>query len=119
MKSIILMNGKERLVADDEAENIEKVLITGNTKFLKLRSGYLINTTSIVSVGEVETVPYWSQHRVYETKQGHYIIRDGDKCFLDNKGIEEIKYIIPKEYGQKPEMLRQLQSGIGVLQESV
>lgn len=109
MKSIILMNGKEKIIADDEGENVKQALLNGNAKFLKLRDGSIINTSSIVSVDEVELVPYWSQYRVYETKQGQYIIREGEKCFLDAKNIGEIKYLMPKEYEQNPEVIRQLE----------
>lgn len=117
MKSIILMNGTEKIIADDEAENVKRVI--ESTKFVELRDGSLINTSSIVSIDNISEVPYWSVYPVYETKLGKYIIREGEKCFLSPENIAEIKFVIPKEYEQKSGVLRQIQSNVPVLPGSV
>ena len=103
MKQISLMNGKIKIVEDDEAGNI----IDGaeNVRFVVLRDGSLINITSIVSIDEIETAPYWSVWPVQETKQGKYIIRDGVQCFLSPDNLEEIEYKVPEDARNRPDYL--------------
>lgn len=104
MKSLKLINGSEKYITDEEAENIKKAAETN--KFIKLRDGAFINVNSISLIDEVETIPHWSVYPVYETKQGKYIIRDGEQCYLSPENIKEITYELPEELRKNPGMLR-------------
>ena len=116
MKIISLMNGRECVVEDDEAENVKKVL-ESSIRFISLRSGITINTTSIVSINPPEMKPYLFDYPVYETKMGTYIIRNGEKCFLEPIDIKEIKYK-EKEYGSA-DMFRKISENKQILLDSM
>ena len=92
------MNGREQVVQDDEAENVKKVLADSSIRFIELRSGVMINTTSIVSIENPEQKPFLFDYPVYETKNGMYIIRNGERAYLEPIDMKEIIYK-EKEYG--------------------
>ncbi len=119
MKSLQLMGGREKILADDEAENVKKLLNNQSIRFVELRDGSAVNITSIVSIDEIEKIPYWSVYEVQENKLGKYIIREGEKCFLTPENIKDITFKEPEVYAKNPGVLRQLQQGQGILPESV
>jgi hypothetical protein len=117
MKIISLMNGRECVVEDDEAENVKKVLSESSIRFISLRSGETINTTSIVSISPPEMKPFLSSYPVYETKSGMYIIRNGERAYLEPIDIKEIKYK-QKEYGST-NMFRKISENKQVLLDNM
>lgn len=92
MKMIILINSQEYIVEDEEAENIKKAIAQG-LRFINLRSGEMLNILSISTIGELKKIPFWSIYPVYTSSSGaNYIIRDGERVYLDPRNIEEIQY---------------------------
>lgn len=114
MKQITMMNGKTYFISDDEfvslSERIEDI------RFSQIRSGEILNMSSVVSIGEVDTVPFWSVWPVQETKQGKYIMRDGTQCFLSPDNLEEIEYRVPDDTRARPDYLA-IESGQKLLNQ--
>lgn len=90
MKQITLISGKVLTVEDGEAENIKQVAARGG--FVELRDGTLVNTSSISLIAEPEKKAYWSIYEVQENKNGKFINRDGEQCYLSPENIKEITY---------------------------
>ena len=104
MKQITLISGKVLTVEDGEAENIKQAASRGG--FVELRDGTLVNTSSISIISEPEKKAYWSIYEVQENKNGKFINREGEQCFLSPENIKEIT--MRNEYDQT----RLLQEGI-------
>lgn len=96
MKQITLISGKVLTVGDEEAENIKKVSSVGG--FVELRDGTLVNTSSISLISEPEKKAYWSIYEVQENKNGKFINREGEQCYLSPENIKEIT--LRTEYDQ-------------------
>lgn len=111
------MGGRTHFIGDDEFENIIKII--DQAKFLQLRNKVMINTSSITEIGEVEKIPCWSVYPVQETKEGKYIIREGEKCFLDPENIKQITYELPAEIKNHPDVLQIFQREQPVLPEGL
>lgn len=93
MKTLKLINGMEKIVQDDEAENIANMWLEDSSRPIRLRDGAVINPKSISMIDKCDQVEMWSIYRVYETKAGKFIQRDGNQCFLTPENIKEIKLV--------------------------
>jgi len=106
MKVIKMMGGSEKVIEDDEAENIMKSV--NAAKFLKLRDGSLINVSSISMIDEPEKIALF---RGYVMDKGctSYTNDEGKRMHIEKHHFQEIKYITHPKYDK--ESVKELREG--------
>lgn len=88
MKVIQLINSREYMVEDDEAEYIKGLLSTGKVQFINLTNGTMINISSISVIGDLEKEKVWEGYIL--DRDGRWFVRDGQRIYLEgNEKIEE------------------------------
>ena len=106
MKVIKMMGGSEKVIEDDEAENIMNSV--NSAKFLKLRDGSLINVSSISMIDEPEKIAIFRGHTLSKSEES-YINDDGKRMYLESHHYQEIKHITHPRY--EKESLKELRQG--------
>jgi len=94
MKIIKTTSRLEFVVENDEAENIVKAF--GKQNLVQLRSGAYLNPSTISAIIDPPKIPYWGGYRV--NSDGRSFFREGVRVYLDQKHIEEIKYLDDPKY---------------------
>ncbi len=84
------MGGLEKAVEDDEAENVGRLWVEDASQPIRLRDGAVLNPKAIAYIDEPPKKAYWSIYEVQENKNGKFINREGEQCYLDPKDIEQI-----------------------------
>ena len=90
------MSNLEFLMADDEAENVEKMWFETPDKAIKLRCGASVNPKSIVAITDPDMIPTWGGETM--NADGTMIQRDGNWLSLNEGQLEEIRYVIAPKY---------------------
>lgn len=98
MKVIKFMGGAEKVIEDDEAENVGRLWVEDASQPIRLRDGAVLNPKSIAYIDEPPKKAYWSIYEVQENKNGKFINREGEQCYLSPENIKEIT--LRTEYDQ-------------------
>lgn len=94
MKLLTTFSKKEFVLEDDEAVNVERIIIHGEKGFIKLRSGETINTQGIEAITNTPLVARYKGYPV--TKDGLYFIEDGEKILISEHS--KIEYVADPKY---------------------
>lgn len=98
MKVIKFMGGAEKVIEDDEAENVGRLWVEDASQPIRLRDGSVLNPKAIAYIDEPPKKAYWSVYEVQENKNGKFINREGEQCYLSPENIKEIT--LRNEYDQ-------------------
>lgn len=90
MKSLKIINGPEYVLEDEEALYLQKLIASGQSKFVSLSNGDLINISAIARIGELEKKGCWKGWYLNDEKTGFW--RDGKFLHLEKEELEEIEY---------------------------
>ena len=104
MKILKLIDSKEYILDDGEANHLQGLLLGGKVKFILLSNGELINISSISRIGELDQKPHWNYYPVEEDKTGKYFYRDGKRVYLEVNNFSEIKYKDDPKYLSMPKI---------------
>ena len=90
MKSIKIISGPEYILEDDEALYLQKLIASGQSKFVSLSNGDLINISAISRIGNLEQKAHWGGYPLNDDKTGFW--REGQFIHLDTGNFAEIEY---------------------------
>ena len=90
MKSIRIINGPEYILEDAEADYLQSLIKSGNSKFVSLSNGDLINVSAISRIGKLEQTAHWGGYPLNDDKTGFW--RDGEFMHLETQHFSEIEY---------------------------
>ncbi|MBI1866147.1 MAG: hypothetical protein HYS02_00060 [Candidatus Staskawiczbacteria bacterium] len=102
----------EFLMADDEAENVEKMWFGTPDKAIKLRCGASVNPKGIVAITEPDEIPIWGGETM--NTDGTMIQREGRWLSLNTEQLSEVSYILAPKYNR---MLRRIEANTEIIIE--
>lgn len=92
MKILRLLDGTEKYLQDDEAENVKKYIREGD-KVIELRDGTFFRESIFGYITDVPKIAKWGGFRVYQAMDKRkYFLRDGQKVYLEDQHEKEITY---------------------------
>lgn len=95
MKLLRLLDGTEKYLQDDEAENVKRFIREGD-KVIELRDGTFFRESIFGYITDVPKVAKYAGHRVYQAMDKRkYFLRDGAKIYLEDQHEKEIVYEQP------------------------
>src|SRR3990167_4959121 len=97
MRLIKTWSKDEYVLEDDEAQNLENLLVSGKTGFIKLRTGELINVASIEVLKGPALVARYKGYPVL--KDGLHFVEGGERVLINNP--ELIEYVPDPKYKLK------------------
>jgi hypothetical protein len=103
MQVIKFFSGPDKVIADDEAENVKRMWMQDSSEPIRLRDGAVINPKGIVSVDEPETIATWWGYVL--DKGGKSFMRDGERVYLEPHNFREIEYRLHPKYGMGTPMV--------------
>ncbi len=98
MQVIKFFDGTEKVLQEDEAENVKKFWFESSDLPILLRNGTGINPKSISSIGEPDTIPTFWGYPLY--KDGRSFFRDGERVYLEASNFDQIEYKLHPKYGE-------------------
>lgn len=84
----------EYILEEEDALNLETLLVSGKTGFVKLRTGELINIASIEALKGPALVPRYKGYPVL--KDGIHFVEDGVKMMMIDP--DKIEYVVDTKY---------------------
>lgn len=91
-----MIDGKEYLMENEEAEYIKSLIKSGQFKFMPLSNGDIININSVARIGELDKKKFWGGNPL--DKDGNYFWREGDQIHLGAKEQNEIELLDDPKY---------------------
>lgn len=98
MQVIKFFDGSEKVLENDEAENVKSFWIKSSDRPIGLRDGTAINPKSISSIGAPDTIAICWGHPLL--RDGKSFFRDGERIYLELKDFKEIEYKLHPKYGK-------------------
>lgn len=91
MKRIFYFDGTS---TDVPEEIYESLLVEISEKDFVLINKDLVNTKAIARITDAPKKATWWGYDLSQTKNGEwYFMRDGERCYLEQHNIKEIKYV--------------------------
>ncbi len=102
MKILTMFSGREYILEDDEAEIVDVAF--SKELPVRLRSGDLINTKGMESLGNPPIVPFYDGYPMFDGKS---FMRDGERIYVCD--WSNVEYKPDPHYEQKYKLLGQLE----------
>lgn len=98
MQVIKFFDGTEKVLQDDEAENVKRFWLQSSDAPILLRNGTVINPKGISSIGEPDVIPTFWGYPLY--KDGRSFTRNGERVYLEAEHFSQIEYKLHPKYGE-------------------
>jgi len=98
MQVIKFFDGSERVLQDDEAENVKMFWLQSSERPIRLRDGTVLNPKGISSIGEPDVIAtFWGYPL---SRDGKSFMRDQERVYMEPEDFKRIEYKLHPKYGE-------------------